>query len=410
MKRNMKIAVIGGGASGMMAAIAAARGGARVVLYEGNDRVGKKLLATGNGRCNFSNTNLSIDNYYGEDKRSIQRLLHKFDTAASVSFFEKAGMLIKDKNGYLYPASGQASTVLDILRMQLKSNKVTVLTEHKVKNITKGKDGRFMVEAAQSKDGFDKIILACGSKAAPKTGSDGNGYRLTQSIGHSLIPIVPALVQLKCSEDLKAISGVRQEAAVTFWCDGKEAATERGELQFTDYGISGIVVFQFSRLATYGLQQKRRLRVRIDCLPEFEEAAYTEYIVMRKKNRQDAETVEDFFTGLLHKKLLLYFCKLAGLKPTDAYKSADKKKIDKVFSLCKDFTLTINGSNSYDNAQVCAGGVPLREVSENMESLLCRGVYLAGELLDVDGKCGGYNLQWAWASGYVAGSAAAEGE
>lgn len=410
MKRNMKIAVIGGGASGMMAAIAAARGGARVVLYEGNDRVGKKLLATGNGRCNFSNTNLSIDNYYGEDKRSIQRLLGKFDTAASVSFFEKAGMLIKDKNGYLYPASGQASTVLDILRMQLKSNKVTVLTEHKVKSIAKGKDGRFTVEAAGSKDSFDKIILTSGSKAAPKTGSDGNGYRLTQSIGHSLIPVVPALVQLKCSEDLKAVSGVRQEVAVTFLCDGKEAARECGELQFTDYGISGIVVFQFSRLATYGLQQKRKLCVRIDCLPEFEEAAYAEYIVRRKRDRQDAETVEDFFTGLLHKKLLLYFCKLAGLKPADAYQSADKKKIDKVFSLCKDFTLNINGSNSYDNAQVCAGGVPLREVSENMESLLCRGVYLAGELLDVDGKCGGYNLQWAWASGYVAGSAAARGE
>ncbi|MGN1147317.1 MAG: aminoacetone oxidase family FAD-binding enzyme, partial [Lachnospiraceae bacterium] len=196
----MKIAVIGGGASGMMAAITAASKGAEVCLYEGNDRVGKKLLSTGNGRCNFSNRRLTADNYYSQDKERIQNVLAQFDTDAAISFFEKAGMLIKDRDGYLYPASGQASTVLDILRMQLKEKKVQLLTDSKVKGLKRDNNGQIAVETATGKGVFDRVILACGSKAAPKTGSDGSGYRLAQSMGHTLVPIVPALVQLKCRE------------------------------------------------------------------------------------------------------------------------------------------------------------------------------------------------------------------
>ncbi|MGN1148569.1 MAG: NAD(P)/FAD-dependent oxidoreductase, partial [Lachnospiraceae bacterium] len=200
---------------------------------------------------------------------------------------------------------------------------------------------------------------------------------------------------------------VRLDAKVTLAMEGKETVCERGELQFTDYGISGIVVFQFSRLAAYELLHKKMPKVYIDCLPDFSGEEYRLFADQRKRDRQAAETVEEFFTGMVNKKLLLLFLKLADLKPGDAYRGADKGKIDKVFALCKSFPLTISGCNSFDAAQVCAGGIPLREVSANLESLFVRGLYLAGELLDVDGKCGGYNLQWAWASGYVAGKNAA---
>lgn len=408
----LKIAVVGGGASGMMAAIAAARKGAAVTLYEQNDRVGKKLLATGNGKCNFSNRRLSSDCYYGKDIKSVQAVLRRFDTQAAISFFEGAGMLVKEKNGGLYPVSEQASTVLDILRAQLMANGVTVLTQKRVKGLLQDrKTGGFFVETEDGKGVFDRVILACGSKAAPRTGSDGSGYLLAQSMGHTLVPVVPALVQLKCSENyLKAVSGVRQEAEVSLFAAGKCAGRERGELQLTDYGVSGIVIFQLSRIASYGLLQKKEIMVYIDFLPDMPQENYRQFTEGRKRAMQNAKTVEEFFTGMLNKKLMLLFIRLAGLKGQEAYCDAPKEKIDKVFALVKRFPLTVSGCNSFENAQVCAGGVPFREVSENLESLSAKGLYLAGELLDVDGKCGGYNLQWAWASGYIAGDSAAHRE
>ncbi len=408
--KKIKVAVIGGGASGMMAAITAAEQGAAVFLYEGNDRVGKKILATGNGKCNFSNRDCSMENYYSRDKKRVEAVLGRFEAEDSIAFFKRAGMLVKDKNGCLYPASEQASTVLDILRMQLAENKVQVLTDCRVSGISRGKTGRFLVETEKSGQTCDRVIIACGGKAAPKTGSDGNGYRLAQSMGHALTPVVPALVQLRCAEEyLKAVAGVRLDAKVSLCIDEKTESCERGELQLTDYGISGIVVFQLSRIAAYGLFYKKKVSVYIDCLPDFSEKEYEQFVWQRKKACGE-KTVEEFFTGMLNKKLMLLFIKLAGLKGNELIKNADGKKIDRVFGLCKSFPLTIKASNSFDNAQVCAGGIPLSEVSEGLESLLVKGLYFAGEILDADGKCGGYNLQWAWASGYVAGKNAAKDE
>lgn len=408
MEKRVKLAVIGGGAAGMMAAITAAREGAAVFLYEKNDRVGKKLLATGNGKCNFSNRDLRMDCYYGEDREQAWQILSAFDTEAAAAFFEAAGMMVKDKNGYLYPASGQASTVLDILRLLLQKEGVKVQSGSRVFHMAREKNGRIRVETQKEKQIYDRVILACGGKAAPKTGSDGDGYRLAALAGHTLIPVVPALVQLHCSEPyLKACAGVRTEARLTLVENGRPLAKESGELQFTEYGISGIVVFQLSRLASYGLLQKKKMEMYIDCLPEYNGEAYADFI-KRRKSQNTAETVEDFFTGMLHKKLMLLFIKLAGLKPADSYESAEEEKIDRVFSLCKKLVLPINGSHSFEHAQVCAGGIPLREVSPALESCFWKNLYMAGEMLDVDGICGGYNLQWAWASGYTAGKHAAQ--
>lgn len=404
----MTIGVIGGGPAGMMAAITAARQGAKVTLFERNDRVGKKILATGNGKCNLGNEMLSEHEYYGSSPEWIHSCLEQFDTEDTVRFFQGLGLLVKSKNGgYLYPASEQASAVLDVLRTELSVLGVEVLCECKVNKIECGNESKISIFVGDKKYLFDRVIVACGSKAAPKTGSDGSGYKLAKQLGHSTVPVVPALVQLKCSEDyLKAVAGVRADALISVRCEGKEVTVERGELQLTEYGISGIPVFQLSRRVNYLRRERHEVEVHINFLPDYSAEDYEKLCTARQLIAGD-RTVEEFFTGMLHKKLMLLFIKMAGLKPNIPMEQADKRKIQCVFDLCRDWCLHVTESNSFDNAQVCAGGVSTDEITAELESKKVPGVFFAGELLDVDGRCGGYNLQWAWCSGYLAGRAAA---
>ncbi len=404
------IAVIGGGAAGMLAAIAAADNGAEVTLYERNERVGKKILATGNGKCNFANRKLSVEAFYGGSGALVSHVINEFSVEDTLSFFENSGMMVKDKNGYLYPASEQASTVLDILCMQLFKRKIKVLCEKKVNRIIPDKDtNTIVIRTGKNETKYDGVVVTCGGSAAPKTGSDGTGCYLAKELGHTVKPIVPALVQLRCKETyLKDIAGVRADARVNLVVDNECVAVERGELQLTDYGISGIVVFQISRIASYALLDQKQVKAYIDFLPDISEMEFEILREKRLKTTWKNETVEDFFTGMLNKKLMLLFIRLAGLSADEKIATADKEKINRVFILCKNFTVTVNGTNSFDNAQVSAGGVSLDEVTYALESKLHKGVYFAGEVLDVDGKCGGYNLQWAWSSGYVAGKNAAK--
>ena len=319
--------------------------------------------------------------------------------------------MLKEKNGYLYPLSEQAASVLDVLRTELRESGVEVLTECKVNAVSKTDENTFLVCAGERSFVFDRVILACGSKAAPKTGSDGSGYKLARKLGHELIPTVPALVQLRCQEGyLKEVAGVRTDARITVCGYTGEIITERGELQLTDYGISGIPVFQLSRKVNYLLRDMGKngeVKVSVDLLPDMDEESFVQFIMVRKLLQTD-RTVEEFFTGMLNKKLMLLFIKLAGLKRELPVSEVSDEKLEAVFALCKDWQLTVVGSNPYDNAQVCAGGVDTTQVGSNMESKLVPGIYFAGEILDVDGRCGGYNLQWAWCSGYLAGKNAAK--
>ncbi len=403
--KQKKIAVIGGGASGMMAAITAARKGARVTVFEGNDRVGKKILATGNGKCNYSNRDMDETHFYATDLNFVKKVLSDFSVEDTEQFFAELGMLTFDREGYLYPASEQAATVLDVLRMTLDKLGIRVVTECKIRKIIKTENHSFLI----NKENFDRVILTCGSKASPKTGSDGSGYELAKALGHKITKVVPALVQLCVKENLKSVSGVRAKTKVTLFVDGKNAGTESGELQLTDYGISGIVVFQLSRLAAYALGENKKVKVSVDFFKDYTDAQYKQFAENRLETLKD-RTVEQFFTGMLNKKLMLYFIKEAGLTPDMPVFKADRKKLEHVFSLCRNWTLTVKEPKGFDNAQVCAGGVPLLEIKETMESKICPGLYFAGELLDVDGKCGGYNLQWAWSSGHQAGYFAAISE
>jgi len=268
----MKIGVIGGGAAGMIAAITAAAQGAEVTLLERGERVGKKILMTGNGKCNLGNTFLDMDKYYGGDKEWIEKALQRFGTEETIQFFRSLGLLIKNKNGYLYPACEQAAVVLDVLRNELNALGVEIVCECKINQITPGNHG-ITVSDGKRKFKFDRVILACGSKAAPKTGSDGSGYKLAKQLGHNIIPTVPALVQLKCREDyMKAVAGVRAEGRIQVWNGGECVAEEQGEIQFTDYGISGIPVFQISRVVNYILREQKEVRVVLNLLPDFDDS------------------------------------------------------------------------------------------------------------------------------------------
>lgn len=402
MSEKRKVGIVGGGAAGMMAAITAARQGAQVTILERNDRLGKKILATGNGKCNFTNRIMDKYCYDSEDLEKAWGVLQAFSVADTVSFFDGLGMLSKEKNGYYYPACEQASVLLDSLRFTIHDLGIDVLYEKKVSGIKK--DGKnFKVLCGDEAFYFDKVIVTCGGKAAPKTGSDGSGIKLARQLGHTVIPTYPALVQLRCDEDYcKAIGGIRCDAEITLFSGSVPLAVERGELQLTDYGISGIPVFQLSGIATKELAKGCALKVEIDFLPDWSDKDFRRFGEKRLKHMGERK-VEEFCNGILNKKLMQLFIKLSGLKGDKIISRVSKDKVETLFYLCKHFVLHVNGSNGYEQAQVSGGGVDMAEISENMESLKMPGVYFAGEVADVYGRCGGYNLQWAWSSGYVAG-------
>lgn len=399
------IGIIGGGASGMTAAITAAREGAAVTILERGERVGKKILSTGNGKCNLGNLALSAADYHCADPAWLTRVLEQFGTEDTIRFFRSLGMEIHDRNGYLYPLCEQASAVLDVLRYELKSMDVQICTECRVTDI-RPSEGGFEVRAGERTFRFDRVILACGGCAAPATGSDGSGYRLARRLGHTVTPTVPTLVQLCCREEyLRGVAGVRALARISA-C----GCSECGELQLTDYGISGIPVFQLSREVNYWLRSAGKgaeAEVRIDLLPNLEPKEF-ENLCAARESLMRGRSCEEYFTGVVHKKLMLLFLKLCGLKPDAPADKADPERVRAFWRLCRDWRLHVTGSKPYENAQVTAGGVAVAEVSEDMESRIVPGLYLTGELLDADGRCGGYNLHWAWATGYLAGQAAAK--
>ncbi|HEX3020816.1 MAG TPA: aminoacetone oxidase family FAD-binding enzyme [Lachnospiraceae bacterium] len=545
------VLIVGGGAAGLVAAIVAARNGARVTIIEHKEKIGKKILATGNGKCNYTNMYQSIDCYRSENLSFAGEVFSHFDAQATVAFFKELGIFPKSRNGYLYPYSEQASSVVEVLEMELKNLNVQIICNQEVVSITKkgekfyidtietGKDTSRKLEAKQQisaqdckvgnsnqvisnkdnikistsnqgngkkklsgkqeslhlqkKNGKDgksgqsnsalksdfgrlepsssntkerlkgndrrgykqesiakqeityrstelvslketkgfvasRVILATGGKASSALGSDGSGYTLAKSLGHQIISLVPALVQLKAEgKFFPAVAGVRCDVSLELLVEktndqnrthsnpdtskqGKEyvqLATESGELQLTNYGISGIPVFQISRFAARALERKEKVIVRIDFLPQISIKELYNIIENRIRNSSYKST-EQMLTGLLNSKLIPLFVEKAGIARNSKVHKLNESTIETLVHLLKDFRVQITDTNSFDNAQVCAGGVNTREVEPmSLESKINKGLYLTGELLDVDGICGGYNLQWAWSTGYLAGKAAA---
>jgi len=408
----MKIGIIGGGASGMIAAIAAARTGASVTVLEGGDRIGRKILATGNGKCNFTNKHMDSTCFRSNTTKDVSGFLRKFGVEETLAFFDSLEMLYKEKNGYYYPASEQASTVLDVLRFAIEEfgEQIHVFTGKKANSLTYLQNHSVKVQCGTENFVFDRIILACGSKAAPKTGSDGSGYQLLRSLkcGCHIETPVPALVQLRCKEPyLKGVSGVRTEGKVTLLIDGKETVCESGEIQLTDYGVSGIPVFQVSRFASYACFQGSKVQILLDLMPHMDLEKFKGFMSKRKQSLK-GRTMEQLCAGLINRKVCLLFCKLADISPEKQVEKVTEKQYNMFVRLFKEWKLTIDKPNGFDMAQVTAGGLSMQEIDDHFSLKKCPSIYVVGELLDVDGICGGYNLQWAWTSGYLAGSYAAK--
>jgi hypothetical protein len=405
-----KVIVVGGGASGLTAAIFAARSGAEVTVLEGTERFGKKLLLTGNGRCNLTNMDSNLSQkYYGSGAQLACSLTQSFSAFAALGFFESIGLLTQDKNDYVYPYSAQAGSVLSALLTELSRLHVKLKTGEKITSVQK-KDGIWQVKTEGWCYTADALILACGSKAAPSTGSDGSGYALAASLGHTIVTPAPALAPVVCKGSLFApLAGVRCRAQVSlFQKQGEEPMLlkqDTGELQWTKYGVSGIVVFQLSRFISSS-QKKGPMHLEIDLLPDFED----EYLTMLLCNRAaliSKERASVLLDGLLHEKLIPVILKKAGLNVKTQCKEMTETRIRALVAAAKGLRLDVEKTKSFDVCQVCAGGVDCSEVSQELQSLRHENLYFAGEILDVDGPCGGYNLQWAWASGYTAGMAAA---
>ena len=429
------IIIIGAGASGLMAAIAAAGKGSRVLVIEHKDKAGKKLLATGNGKCNFSNLMQTPECYRSEEPSFAPKVLEAFDVQRTLRFFRDLGILPRDRDGYLYPNSWQAASVQQVLLLECKRLGVQLVYEEKVTDIRppegtiltgsgiKKKAARysgdkecFLVLTERLSESGEKcnykakrVILATGGCASPKLGSDGSGYSLAEDLGHRLIKPLPALVQLKSPDKfIRTLSGVRIMGKVTAYSEAGRLSEEEGELIFTDYGISGIPILQLSRYVAKALDQRKAVHLFLDFLPSFDRKSVREHLEERLRH-SEGKNLEEMMIGLFHHKLSYSMLKEAGLDPYQSPRGIRKKEIELLISQIKEFKLRINDTNSFENAQVCAGGISTKEVnSATMESKLIKNLYLCGELLDVDGTCGGYNLQWAWSSGYLAGSSAAD--
>lgn len=401
------VAVIGGGAAGMMAAITAAREGVKVTILEHKDRIGKKILSTGNGRCNFTNTFQTPACYRSDNRDFAWNIIQKFNVEKTISFFKELGIYPKDRNGYLYPYSDQAAAILEVLQIEIAKLDICVMTEINVLDIQPVKRG-IRVTTDKKTITVDSVILACGSKAAPVTGSDGSGYQLAKLLGHRIVPVLPALVQLRCAEKFyKSISGVRVQGTVEIYADDISLVSDTGEIQLTNYGISGIPVFQVSRYAAKAIYQKQSVTAVLNFMPDMNKDEFLSFL-QERITLCPHKTLDEFFTGIFPKKLCELWIRLSRLPKEMRVSDLSGEQLEKLVLLIQHLRTHITETNAFEQAQICCGGVDTTEINpDTLESNYVPGIYFAGELLDVDGICGGYNLQWAWSSGFVAGKEAA---
>ncbi len=374
-----------------MAAITAAKEGAAVTVLEAMEKPGKKILITGNGRCNLTNLDFSRNDIYRSDSMAdIRQILDQFDQQDTISFFHGIGILTHERNQGIYPITDQSSSVTDGLILEARRLKVKIKCNEKAEKIIKDGDIWKVKTSSWTYEG-DKVILACGGKSYPQTGSDGNGYKLAEQQGIRMNPVMPALVPLLVTENLPSkISGVRSSAKVTLEIlDQKkvrESYTESGEVQWTDYGVSGIVIFQLSRYAVKAIQRGYLPKLKIDVLPDHTEEELYAFL----KNREPYGTAMDAICGILPKKMASVILSNAGCKPDMKFEQVSDDILRKIIKEMKEICLTVKGSKSFDMAQVCQGGVDLDQIDlATMEYRKKKGLYATGELLDVDGICGG---------------------
>ena len=411
----MKMIIIGGGAAGLVAAISAARSlkasgrDGEVLVLEGGQKAGKKLLSTGNGHCNLTNLKENAACWHSDVPALTGELLGRFGAKETQEFFDSLGIPCVSKEGYVYPKCREAAAVREALVAECEALGVRLLYGRKAEQLLSGAasgGSAFTVIAGEERFSADRLILAAGGMAFPKSGSDGSGYQLAMDAGHSVIQPLPALVALTAAESYtRQLAGVRVEAAATLTVNGIKRRTEEGEIQLTDYGISGIPIFQLSGDAVEALCGEKEVKVFLNLWEGRSEPDILYLLKQRVKARPEQETGE-LLRGVVPDKMIPVLLNASGIPlhvPTGGLAPALLNRLSREMAgLC----FTVNGAKDFDSAQVTRGGVPLAEVDRSLQSRKTPGLYFAGEILNVDGLCGGYNLQWAWASGYLAGQAA----
>lgn len=398
------IAVIGGGASGLFAAAVSANAGSRVCLIESNPRVGRKILETGNGRCNLSHKPVDGTEYRGSGADRMPGFIKRFGVDETLDYFRSIGLLTRERDGYVYPYSETASAVLDVLRFSVEDAGVDVYTDRRADSVVRFDDG---FEAAGIR--ARKIILATGGSADPASGSDGNGFKLARDLGLGVIEPLPALVKVctRDPKDMAVTAGVRVKGKVSVVTSGCNES-DSGEIQFTKDGLSGIPVFNVSRYISRALADGGQVKLVLDLMPDAGLSDIEAYVSSLTGGADhEGRTVEEALAGLLHKKINALICKRIGITAGTPAGSVTPELISRYASEVKSLEYEIVSTYGFDQAQVTCGGVDFAEVDDDLQCIRIPGLYLAGEILDTDGPCGGYNLQWAWTSGYIAGTSAA---
>lgn len=394
------IVIIGAGASGMAAAISAKKEkpNAEILLVEALPRAGKKILATGNGRCNLTNLTADAKRY---NNRFVTSALEQYPPEKTVSFFSSIGLeCVTDSESRVYPMSNTASSVLDCLRFEIERLGIEILTETKI-NSVRFVNGIFILNSSIR---CKRLIISTGGKASPSQGSDGSGYELLKALGHRITPLYAGLVQLTVKENLRVLKGIRVKAATVLKTkSGKILDSSSGEILFADYGLSGIAVMDISRRV-----KDNNCICEINIVPELREKDISAFIE-RCKKRNPAQLLEDALAGMVPKKLGYYLIKITGLRADVILSELNPEQINALSANFKRLAFTVTGTKGFDNAQITVGGAVTDEFDMNtLESKVTKGLYCTGEILDVDAPCGGFNLQWAWASGLTAGKAVAK--
>lgn len=396
----MKVVVIGGGASGIIASLKASEN-ADVTLIEGNNKIGKKILITGNGKCNFWNNSICINKYNSNNINFLENILTRKDKVYNY-LTNILGITPFEKNGYIYPYSKTASSIVETLDRELKKRNVAILYGLKVTKIEIEDSSKIKLYLSDDTTiKADKIIIATGSKAASKTGSDGSGYDLLKELGVDIIPVSPSLVPLKISDSEKSLwGGVRCDVKLTVTKDNIPIKEELGEIQLTDYGISGIVTFNISSIVSKYLLEHNNFNVSIDFLKEVKDVAQ---FLEEKNTSMKASSLEELLETIFNYKLLQALLRRANLKKEASLKNLKQDEKERLIAAIKTFEITVTDTEDYEKAQVCRGGVSLNEIDNSFSLKKYKNIKVIGEVLDVDGDCGGYNLAFAFISGYIAG-------
>ena len=399
----MRAAVIGAGASGMTAALTAVRLGHEVTLYERQARVGRKLMATGNGRCNLTNTGAGPSNYHGEAPDFVRPALEAFPSEAALDFFRGLGLLAREEwGGRVYPLSNSANSVVDVLRQALDAAGVELIAGDRVRELRRAGSGYSVTTESGDKRSFDAVVVACGGLAGEKLGGGRDGYELLKALGHTRTALRPALVQITTEPMYpRSLKGIKADCALRVLSRGGLLASSCGELLFTETGVSGPAAFDVSRAVSEAGDAKMELE--IDFLRDYTSEEVLAHLQNRVKTAPELPASE-LLTGSVHNRLGRMLIKYADVEAVAPLSALSERELRTVAAACKRFKLPVRGTEGFANAQVTAGGIRTSEFDpRTLESRLCPRLFACGEVLDIDGDCGGYNLQWAWSSGVLAG-------